>query len=282
MTAPPRLSAALRGATAGPRPHTLEARWLAAYAAGLGESDPRFYDPTAPGGPIVHPLFPVCYEWPLAVELRERAIGAAVASLGVHLIHDLALHRPPRAGERVVTTARVTDVMPHRAGTLVVVEFATVDAAGDPVSTTRYGSLYRGVTLDGAAAAAPPPRPPAPAAPVWQEPVAIAAGAAHVYTECARIWNPIHTDPAAARAAGLPAIVLHGTATLALAVSRVVARDLGGEASAVRGVRARFTGLVTLPSTLVVRGRGRRGAEILFDAVDGGGRPVLGEGAVLA
>jgi len=27
-----------------------------------------------------------------------------------------------------------------------------------------------------------------------------------VYTECARIWNPIHTDAAVAKAAGLPAI----------------------------------------------------------------------------
>ena len=115
---------------------------------------------------------------------------------------------------------------------------------------------------------------------VWQEPVDIAAGAAHVYTECSRIWNPIHTDPGVARAVGLPGIILHGTATLALAVSRVVARDIGGEPAAVRGVRVRFTGMVTLPSTLVVRGRGRRGGQVLFDAVDGGGRSVLGEGVV--
>src|SRR6266581_3658401 len=34
----------------------------------------------------------------------------------------------------------------------------------------------------------------------WSETVAVAANAAHVYTECARIWNPIHTDDAVARA----------------------------------------------------------------------------------
>ena len=47
----------------------------------------------------------------------------------------------------------------------------------------------------------------------------VSATAAHVYTEGARIWNPIHTDAAVAARAGLPGIILHGTATLALAVS---------------------------------------------------------------
>jgi acyl dehydratase len=103
---------------------------------------------------------------------------------------------------------------------------------------------------------------------------------AHVYTECARIYNPIHTDAALAHAAGLPAIILHGTATLALAVSRVVARDLGGDPSRVRGVGVRFTGMVTLPSRLTVRGRAPRTCGIAFDAVGPDGAPVLTEGCV--
>src|SRR4029077_6419959 len=59
----------------------------------------------------------------------------------------------------------------------------------------------------------------------WSTEVAISPTLAHVYTECARIWNPIHTDRAVARAAGLPDIILHGTATLALAVSRALRHD---------------------------------------------------------
>ena len=43
--------------------------------------------------------------------------------------------------------------------------------------------------------------------PVLERRVAVAAGAAHIYTECSRIWNPIHTDPrTAARAQGRPAM----------------------------------------------------------------------------
>ncbi len=268
----PPLPAALLGAAAGPRVHAIDARWIAAYAAGLGETDPRFYDTLAPDGPRAHPLFPVCYEWPLALELRERVIATVLAARSVHLTHDLVLHRPPRAGDRLSTSARVVEMAPHRAGTLVVVAIETADTGGAPVSTTRYGSLYRDVVVDGRGPASPSPvapsasaappglpgsrgpaiestppaaRPAAPAPPpAWTEAIDVAAGAAHVYTECSRIWNPIHTDPAAARAAGLPAIILHGTATLALAVSRVVRRELGGEPRAVRGLRARFTGMV--------------------------------------
>jgi len=47
---------------------------------------------------------------------------------------------------------------------------------------------------------------------------------AHVYTECANIWNPIHTEREFALASGLPDIILHGTCTLALAMQRLAAR----------------------------------------------------------
>ena len=105
--------------------------------------------------------------------------------------------------------------------------------------------------------------------------VTVDLNAARVYTECARIWNPIHTDVAVARGAGLADPILHGTATLALAVSRVVARDLEGDPGRVRGVAVRFTGMVTLPSRLVVRGRALETGGIAFDAVGADGDSVV-------
>jgi len=279
-TTAPRLHPSPLGATAGPLEQSVDARWLMAYAAGLGETDPRYYETRFPAGPLAHLLFPVCYEWPLAVDLRARVIGEAIAPLGVHATHDLLLHRPPRAGDRLTTTARVVGVERRRAGALVSVRFDTVDAAGAPVSTTHYGSLYRGVSLDGEETRAPRDEPPDPGGVRWEDRVDVPATAAHVYTECARIWNPIHTDAAVAQAAGLPRPILHGTATLGLAVSRVVARDLGGDPTAVRRVRARFSGMVAPPSVVVVRGRGAGGSRILFEALDGDGRPVLDGGSI--
>src|SRR2546422_8551885 len=97
---------------------------------------------------------------------------------------------------------------------------------------------------------------------------------AHVYTECARIYNPIHTDTAVALAAGLSAIILHGTATLALAVSRVGARDLDGDPGRVRGVAGRFPGMVTLPSRPAVRGHAPHAGGGGFRNLGSGGKTV--------
>jgi acyl dehydratase len=296
------MTATILGAHAGPIRHDLDARWLMAYAAALGERDPRYYDTLAARGPLAHPLFPVCYEWPPAVAVRATTIPVALQPRSVHASHHLLIHRAPRAGDRLQTTARVIDVHPRRAGTLIVTRFETLDAAGDPVTTTDYGSVYRGVSLADLGEPSPggkapaggreasrasavlseeASRPPAGAI-TWQDRVDVDATCALVYTECARIWNPIHTDVAVARAAGLADPILHGTATLALAVSRVVARELAGEPDRVAEVRARFSGMVPLPSSFTVRGRPSDGRGVAFDAVGPDGRPVLTQGVVIA
>jgi acyl dehydratase len=109
--------------------------------------------------------------------------------------------------------------------------------------------------------------------------IAVGATAAHVYTECARIWNPIHTDVAYARAAGLPGIILHGTATLALTVSRLLARhDI--TPPAVRRVRCRFAGMVLMPNRLTVHAA-RDARTIAFETRDERGESVITRGELL-
>ena len=76
--------------------------------------------------------------------------------------------------------------------------------------------------------------------------------------------------------------VLPVPATLALAVSRVVARDLGGEPARVAEVSARFTGMVPMPATLSVHGDDDDRARIRFDVVDATGIAVLTDGQVCA
>ena len=287
------IRAAIVGAEVGPMASTIDARWVMAYAAGLGETDPRYYDTSAPDGVAVHALFSVCYEWPVALAIRDKTIDAAVAPLSVHATHRLVVHRPPRPGDRLLTAARVIGVTRRSSGTLLVTRFTTTDQRGAPVTTTDYGSVYRGVDCDAEASEphgtvgawttrrahreteSPSGMPQVAGEPRWSEAVDVPAGAAHIYTECARIWNPIHTDAAVAHAAGLDRIILHGTATLALAVSRVVRRDLSGDPTAVAEVAARFTGMVPMPSTLTIRGLGRTGDRTCFDAVDASGSTVL-------
>jgi acyl dehydratase len=273
------IKADIVGREAGPRREGIDARWLMAYAAGAGALDPRFFDTTRAEGPLAHPLFTACYEWPLMVDIRSEVIGEAAAPFSVHATHHLVLHRLPRAGDQLSTRARVTGVSPWRSGTLVVVRLVTVDERGETVSETDYGSLLRGIPMEGRAPSVEPRRQRRESSPIrWSEPIEVPYHSAHVYTECARIWNPIHTDLAVARAAGLPGPILHGTATLALAVSRLVERELAGETALVRGIAGRFTGMVPLPSTIVVRAGGRRGDSLAFDVVTAAGAPLISEG----
>jgi len=279
--APLYLSREIVGASTAPFSQEIDARWLMAYAGGLGETDPCYYDTTAAEGPVAHPLFPVCYEWPTLLALRTLATSDQMATRSVHAMHDLVLHRPLRAGETLRTTARVTGLAHRRAGTLLTARNDTVDALGRSVTTTHYGSVYRGVGFEGADAGEQSARGafdmPSGAA---RLPVTVPAGLAHTYSECARIWNPIHTDVAVARAAGLPGIILHGTATLALAVSRVM-RHVHVDPRAVRRVRASFTGMVPLPSRLTVRVlEATEGPGYLFDVLGEDDAPVLSRGAL--
>jgi acyl dehydratase len=275
------VDASIVGEETGPVEQTLDARWLMAYSAGLGETDARYYDTAAPQGVLAHPLFPVCYEWPLAQPLRSLAALKPLFSRLLHAQHDLAIHRPLRAGEAVRTVARIAAVAQRRPGAFVVFRFETRGGAGELVTVSDFGALYRGVRVEGAdrlpaeGLEDPPAHRDAP--PSVGE-IAVAATAAHVYSECARIWNPIHTDIAYARAAGLPDTILHGTATLALSISRALGA-LGVDPAGVRRVRCRFAGMVDMPSTLTVHAAITEG-KVLFETRNERGEVVIARGGL--
>jgi len=268
-----KLSSDIVGTEVGPIEQAIDARWLMAYSAALGETDLRYYDTAASGGVMAHPVFPVCYEWPLALAMRDRAGLMPVYLRLVHADHDLVVFRPLRAGDALQVRARIVAVRSRKPGAYVVTRIEASDATGALVTRSDYGSLYRGVALEGGDAGADSGALEEIAAAADEfEPlgeVAVPANAAHVYSECARIWNPIHTDVAHARAAGLPGIILHGTATLALSVSRILA-VLGIEPARVRRIRCRFSGMVPMPSTLSVRAARAKDA-LHFEAWCGGG-----------
>ncbi len=275
-----RFSSDAVGLEVGPVAHAIDARWLMAYAAGLGETDPASYDTRRVEGPRAHPLFPVCYEWPLALQVRQRLVSAELELRSVHAQHDLTIHRAPRAGDALSTRARVVAIVQRKPGAFMMVRYETVDATGERVTTTEYGSLYRGVAVDGPEQCPPGWAPDPPAAstdlPVVST-VRVPATLAHVYTECAQIWNPIHTDVAVAERVGLPGIILHGTATLALTVSQVLAA-LGRDPEQVGRIACRFTGMVLMPSTLTVRARSLERDVVRFEALGADGATVVSRG----
>ena len=254
------------GLQTDPISHTIDNRWVMSYAAGLGDESPVQLDPTRPGGLLAHPLFPVCFEWPTVLAVRHLgplhdAVSAAEARRAIHATHDLTITRLVVPGDVLRTVATVIGVQRRSPGAFLTMDMITTDAAGAEVCRTRQGSLYLGTDVQGPDRPAPPEAamPELNAEPAHNETVAVGATAAHVYTECARIWNPIHTDLAVALDAGLPGLILHGTATLAHAVSVGVRQLGGGDPRTIRRIRGRFGAMVPMPGALTVRldGNGR-------------------------
>jgi acyl dehydratase len=266
------LHTAMVGASTDAITHDVDARWIMAYAAGLGDGNARYLDTHA--HPVVaHPVFPVCLEWPVILTSRRlpgyESVTAAEGARGVHAAHDLHLFKPITAGMRLTTRATVIGLERIKPGAATITRLDTLDDSGALVCRTFQLGISRGVDVVGAPARgeAPPetPRFDATAAPFERLTIPVPANAAHVYTECARIWNPIHTDRSIALAAGLPDIILHGTATLALAVTRLVDAHLGGDPTRVRRVGGRFTAMVLMPSTLTLEVLGRTNDALFFD-----------------
>jgi acyl dehydratase len=253
------LSTEMVGQQIPPLEHQVDARWLMAYAAGLNDTLDCYMDTTT-GSVTAHPVFPVCPEWPVILKLREMAGGQTLSSeeaaRGVHAAHDLHIHQPIKAGDRIQTTATMIGINQIKPGAAYTLRLDTHDANdGTLLAQTYQLGIYRGVKISGDNTAVETP----PALPVlsdldngFVETIDVGAGAAHVYTECARIWNPIHTDRKIAIDAGLPDIILHGTATLALAISSLVKRYADGNPKIVTRLGGRFAAMVLLPSQIQV------------------------------
>ncbi len=284
------LSTRILGQSTEPVVHDVDDRWLMAYAASIGDRNPRYMD-TANAEIFAHPVFPVCVEWP-AVTAGRRLDGFETltpeeAVRGVHAAHDLHLLQPIRPGVRVETRAKVVGVEAIAPGASQWVQLETRDAAtGRLLVRTYQQAIYRDVAISGepgreGALPDPPTRAGGSTARQQSFRLPVREGAAHVYTECARIWNPIHTDRRVALAGRLPDIILHGTATLAMAVSALVDGYLDGDPGPVRRLGGRFAAMVLMPCELeVVVSEVREGA-IFFDVLTANGAPAFRHGYLI-
>lgn len=267
-------------------------RWLMAYAASVGATSPAYLDTCAPGSVAAHPVFPVCLEWPALQGLRvhQATSGLTDSELArnVHGSLDLHLHRPLAAEETLVSQAEIIGIEPRGAHAWQWVRVDTRDARGELVARSYQGGVFLNVAVDaGQAAGDQPPATPAPDARAAASggpdagreiELEVMAGAAHLYSEASRIWNPVHTDLRVALAAGLPGLILHGTATLALAVTRLVQLHLADDPRRVRRVGCRFGAPVQFPSRLSLHVTAVHAQGLSFQVHDAAGQAVLRSG----
>jgi len=253
--------ASAAGSNVGAQAAEVSARQLMAYAAGIGTAHECYFDDLRTGGIVGHPAFCVSLEWPvMSGAAYQAAIGRAPGAPrgATHVLQDSRFHRPIRPGDSLVTRGRIAQVRQTGAGALVTSCVETRDAASDALVVTSWtAAMFLRDTVEGTPATLedPPPLrldadvtapPPARAA------IATAPGLAHRYSECAAIWNPIHTERAAARAIGLPDIILHGTCTWALAGQALIDAVAGGDPRRLKRLAGRFKGMVFPGDTLTL------------------------------
>lgn len=228
-------------------PQTVEVttRMTLAYAAGVPDLGPRTFDDAGTLPLVAPPAFCVRLEWAVLLAGRRGPLGLSETerARAVHVEQDSIFHRPIRPGDSLTTRGRVVTIRSTSAGALVTTQLWTTTAAdGTPVVTSWHSSIYRGVGVEGAGGsiAAPLEIPAAPATLEQSLSIPVAREAAHVYTECASIWNPIHSERRVALSQGFPDVILHGTATWAMAGREMVKVYAAGDPTRLKRLRARF------------------------------------------
>ncbi|MEU7550892.1 MaoC/PaaZ C-terminal domain-containing protein [Streptomyces sp. NPDC044571] len=237
-------------------PLTWDHRDVLLYHLGIGAgrpaTDPAELRYTLESGLRVLPSF-------ATVAGGGQAAGGGFALPGVdlstaRLLHSgqrITVHRPlPPRGEAVQTTgvARVLD----RGSAAVVVLRSTVADARGPLWTAEGDAHLIG---EGGFGGDPGPgrgRPLPDRAADHEVRVATREDQALLY-RLSGDFNPLHADPAAARAAGFDRPILHGLCTYGMALKAVTDTCLDGDPARVTGYAARFAGVFHPGETLRVR-----------------------------
>ena len=263
-------------------------RYAMAYAAAVNDANPAYFDDLAPGGVNVHPGIAFALQWPSRFR-PDQAPNPRAAPYGVHASTDLTIHRPFRTGEAVTTQGKTIQMRQTRPGVYNVDRYRMTGSNGELIAELYYNGITRGATLAGPAAildeepAWPEISAPAGTA-IWREEVPIALHAAQQYTECAQIYNPIHTEPSVAKAAGLPGIILHGSATKAMSLSVVINRCFRGDATRITRLCGQLRAMVLMDTTIAVEALAEDVVDgekrVLFRTVTENGQPAIRNGIV--
>lgn len=224
------------------------------YALGLGlgndpldENQLRFvYEKSLQ----VLPTYPVVLGYP-GFWLKDPGTGVDWVRL-VHGEQGIQIHRPLPSDGEVIGRTRVTGIVDKGAekGALVYTEREVTNAEnGELLATLTNTTFCRG---DGGFGGPSGPVKPVPQLPQRPADVSIALPtlpqAALLY-RLSGDYNPLHAEPAVARAAGFDRPILHGLATMGVA-GHALLRVMDYDPSALSSISVRFSAPVFPGETL--------------------------------
>ncbi|MEC3768818.1 MaoC/PaaZ C-terminal domain-containing protein [Cupriavidus sp. SS-3] len=201
-----------------------------------------------------------------AVVLGYPGFWAREADTGidwVRLLHGeqrMRLHRPLPANADIVGHNRITHLTDkgEGKGAIMVTERRLETAAGELLATVQQVSFLRGDGGYSQLGGGQPSDEPLPAlrptpedrAPDFTDTQAIRPEAALLYRLMGD-FNPLHADPAVARAAGFERTILHGLASYGLVAHALVRQCAQGDPTRLHALDIRFTAPVFPGETLV-------------------------------
>ncbi len=243
--------------------YTARDTMLYALSLGLG-NDPLdsaalpFVFEAAPGGLRALPTQAVVLGYP-GFWAREPDTGIDWVKL-LHGEQRLRLHRPLPADAEIVGHNRITHLTDKGAdkGAIMVTERRLETVHGELLATVQQVSFLRGdggyTQLDGGQpsdAPLPALQPtPEDRAPDFVDTQPTRPEAALLYRLMGD-FNPLHADPAVARAAGFDRPILHGLASYGLVAHALLRQCAGHDPSRLRALDIRFTAPVFPGETLV-------------------------------
>lgn len=229
-------------------------RDCALYSLGIGvgldpmdEADLAFLDETRLK---VHPSMVDVLGYP-GFWQRDPAFGLDWRKV-VHGEHAFRIHAPLPAQGHVRGISRIADLVDKGAdrGALIYVEREVRDvASGTLLATVRQTVFCRGDGGFGGKSEAPAPRALPDRAPDTSVDLPTSPQAALIY-RLSGDYNPLHSDPTAARAAGFERPILHGLATFGSTCHGLMKHLCDGDPSGVRELTGRFSSPVFPGDTL--------------------------------
>ena len=243
-----------------PRTATIDLDRARGFAAATNDDNPAYA-----AGRCAPPVFAVVPTWEAMMVALHDVVPAAEQVAMLHAEQDMHFARPLVPGRALVTSAEAYSLRAARGGTRFTMRVTSADALdGSPVVEQFATMLIRGAEVaraDGPPDPAgdgpvPPPHPfPAGArsAQVAEVVTTVDPDQALRYAAASGDANPIHVDDEAARAVGLPGVILHGMCTMALCAKAVVDALAAGDPGRLRRLAVRFYRPVFPGNDLVTR-----------------------------
>jgi len=237
--------------------YTLDAKKVMAYAASINDTNEVYFDDIRAGGLSVHPAISFALQWNTRFR-PDLAPNPRAAPFGVHAETDLRICKPFEQNQTVTVQGQLIARRKIPPGVLSVDRFRMTDSRGELIAELDYNGITRGATLNGLdREVVPSPLAPSMSGlsvdPIWAERIYIPRHAGQQYTECADIYNPIHTERSVALAAGLPDIILHGSATKAHALTTVINRCFDGDPSRITRLCGQLRAMVLMDTSIHVQ-----------------------------